>query len=53
MCHLKKLRVAIMETILSEVIEGTKLYLKDVSQLEDDSVLEKGVIVFFLGKYLF
>lgn len=42
-CWLKKLRLAVMETLLSDVTFGTNLYLKEISELADDSVAEKGV----------
>ncbi len=42
-CHLKRLRKAIMEALMVEVTLGTSLYLKDVSELPDDAVTEKNV----------
>ncbi|XP_046439355.1 piRNA biogenesis protein EXD1-like [Daphnia pulex] len=43
-CWLRKLRLAIMEILLSDVTFGTNLYLKEISELADDSVAEKGVV---------
>lgn len=42
-CWLKRLRLAIMETLLTEVTLGTSLYLKEVGDLEAESVSEKRV----------
>lgn len=47
-CHLKKLRLAIMEDLLSEVIQGTTLYMNDISLLDDDAVADKEVLIHFL-----
>ncbi len=49
-CWLKKLRLAIMEILLSDVTFGTSLYLKEISELADDSVAEKGVGCFNISE---
>lgn len=43
-CHLIKLRRVLMEALMADVIRGTNLYLKDVSEVTDDVVIEKSVI---------
>lgn len=36
-----------MERLLSEVQEGTEIYLKEISQLPEDQCPDKGVSLFF------
>lgn len=43
-CHLRRLRLALMEELTKEVTMGTALYLKEVSDISDDCVSEKQVI---------
>lgn len=45
-CHLRRLRLVLMEALTREVTMGTTLYLKEVSELSDDSVSEKYVNLF-------
>lgn len=40
-----------MENLLAEVTFGTTLYLKEVAELEDDCVAEKGVSYFNTAYY--
>jgi len=42
-CHLRRLRLVLMEALMREVTMGTTLYLREVSELSDDSVAEKHV----------
>ena len=50
-CNLRKLRLDIMSEIMSEVTAGTNLYLKDVSELSEDSVGEKRVRHFIMSAF--
>jgi len=40
-CHLRNLRLVLIEKLLSPVTIGTNMYLKEVSSLSDDAVPEK------------
>jgi len=40
-CHLRNLRLVLIEKLLSAVTIGTNLYLKEISSLPDDAVPEK------------
>lgn len=43
-CHLRKLRMKLVELLLSEVVMGTDIYLKEVAELADDECPEKEVV---------
>jgi len=47
-CHLRDLRIVLIEKLLSTVTMGTNLYLKEISSLPDDAVPEKMVSSHFI-----